>query len=149
MEVPFLTVLSLLLLALPFSSQSATSKSSGKVVGPVVGSTDQDCSKMNIQPIGLPTYGDITTKNGKTYFLVNTTGYILPGTSNNGVVFGPNGSFANPYSKFSDECLDYCDSQDCLSFNIFTFQEEKYENCQPTCECRPNAVYESLLSKHH
>lgn len=137
MEVPLLTFLSLLQLALPSSGHT----SSNGVTRPVVGATDQDCLITNIPPIGLLTYLDITTKNGRTYFLVNTTGHILLGTNYSGVVFKLNGNFANSWTYCSDKCLDYCDSHDCLSFNIFTFQEEDYENCQPTCECRSNAAY--------
>lgn len=58
-----------------------------------------------------------------------------------GVVSGsqPN---TNLWESCLSGCLDYCDQHSSSkSFNIFTFEESGYNNCEVTCECRASTRF--------
>lgn len=79
-------------------------------------------------------------KEGSTYKVINTTGlYQNPKSSHSlgGVVFGQPGTNANSWDYCVESCGTWCDEhENCHSFNVFSFQESDYENCQVTCQCR-------------
>ena len=98
------------------------------------------CTPTNIIPKDLPTYKHFASDDGVYYDVKNVSGLIQNWQSPyslQGVVFGPNGPDANKWTECITACSHWCDSHsNCHSFNIFTFQEDDYENCRVTCECR-------------
>ena len=99
-----------------------------------------ECTPTNIIPKGLPTYKQFFNDAGVYYDVKNASGLIQndqPPYSLQGVVFGSTGPDANKWTDRITNCSHWCGSHsNCHSFNIFTFQESDYENCQMTCECR-------------
>ena len=100
---------------------------------------DENCPVVNVTPSDLPTETEVESPAGTPYFMQDSSGRILSAQGSyslGGVVFGSQPD-PNSWDDCLQRCLSFCDADpNCKSFNIFTFEESDYANCQVTCECR-------------